>query len=49
MKDDRLNHLSILSYYKDEIDAIDIIKVANQFAIKDIKKLTIFKNFTERT
>ena len=47
MRDDRLNHLSILSTYKEETAKIDEIKIANEFVSKSLQRLRLFGKFTE--
>lgn len=45
MRQDRLNHLMILSAYKDRLDQLDLIKVASSFIDKNESRKYIFGYF----
>ena len=47
MKQERLNHLMILHVYKDEVDNLNLVDIANQFvSIKPEHRSTIFGTFS---
>ena len=46
MTQERLNHLMILSIYKEMVDNIDLTKICNEFATANERRLTIFGKFS---
>ena len=46
MTQERLNHLMILSTYKEMVDNIDLTKICNEFATANERRLTIFGKFS---